>query len=93
MSKVLKIVAQFQRKYENLGLLLSLYFKRPARQSLAHKAAQKLSWQLVDTKIADRWRSQNQADLDNSHLTLTKKKSQKKEELNVIIKTKLIIFI
>ena len=56
-----------------------------ARQSLAHKAAQTLAGQLVDSRFADGWRCNNQAYLDNSHLTLTTK-SLKKEELNVTIK-------
>ena len=56
-----------------------------AQQSLAHEAAQTLAGQLVDTRFANRWRCQNQAYLDNSHLTLTTK-SLKKEEPNVTVK-------
>ena len=62
-----------RRKSENLSLLLSLHFYSLARQSLAHEAAQNLAGKLVDTRFADRWRCQNQACIDNSHLTLTTK--------------------
>ena len=35
--------------------------------------------QLVDTSFADRWRCQNQADLDKYPLTLTKKSHERKK--------------
>ena len=68
VSKVLKVVANFKSKFDNL-----------AQQYLAHKAAQKLARQLVDNRFADnRWRCQNQTYLDNSHLTLTTNHERKK---------------
>ena len=81
VSKVLEIVAKLKSKSENLSLLSSLNVYSLARQNLAHEAARTLAGHLVDTRFADRWRCQNQAYLDNSHLALTRNHESKKNSI------------